>query len=173
MLLATAHCALRRGLQCGRAACSGPRSRRQRGRLGRRYSSATKAAAQGKADMHFFRARPIAPYRERQVSARTTSAPQLRVGGGIPRLPALAWSQSDSRWTMSGGYIDERRCVKKIAVCHCDFLKSSISHTQVVSAVADGCRVDFMLVLIAFVCSQGRWQMPPTCLFHLRRYAKV
>jgi hypothetical protein len=28
------------------------------------------------------------------------------------------------RWIMSAGYIDEKRCVKKFAVCHCDFLMS-------------------------------------------------
>jgi hypothetical protein len=35
--------------------------------------------------------------------------------------PSLAWI-ANSRWTMNGGYIDERRRVKKIAVCTCIFL---------------------------------------------------
>jgi hypothetical protein len=37
--------------------------------------------------------------------------------------PSLAWI-ANSRWTMNGGYIDERRRVKKIALCTCNF-----SHT--------------------------------------------
>jgi hypothetical protein len=33
---------------------------------------------------YLFRARPIAPGGSNDVSARTTHAPQLRIGGGIP-----------------------------------------------------------------------------------------
>jgi hypothetical protein len=155
-----------------RAACPHQRYRRTAWPFGRRYSSATKAAAQVRLICTYFRARPIAPYRERRVSARTTSAPQLRFGGGISSLPALAWTQSNSRWTMSGGYIDERRHVKKIAVCHCDFLKVPNPIPEGRRRCGWECRVEFMLVLIAFVCCKAGSNCHLTSLHLLRGMRK-
>jgi len=96
MLLATSHCAHRRGWQCGHAASAPFKVPEDgSGHWAAGISAATTAAAQVRLICTYFRARPIAPCRERQVSARTTSAPQLRVGGGIPTSPTLVWTQSN------------------------------------------------------------------------------
>jgi hypothetical protein len=75
-----------------------------------------------KADTLFqFRAPPVALSAMTKPRHAPQSAPQLRTGGGIPltRTPSLAWI-ANSRWTMNGGYIDERGRVKKIAACNCN-----------------------------------------------------
>lgn len=110
-----------------------------------------------------FRAQPIAPCGSDKVSARTTSAPQLRTGGGIStdyaqRTPG----QSNLRWVMSGGYIDERSRVKNFAVCQCN-----LPRLQIPCGGNSPCCRRWWLgrvvpILRPFLFGPGQWQVLPS-----------
>src|SRR5262249_2171101 len=79
-----------------------------------------------KADKYLF---PRSARRPMSRAVKLRHAPRRRLSyalvAAFPRIATLAWDCFNSRWIMIAGYIDERRHVKKFAVCYCDFLKGS------------------------------------------------
>jgi len=76
----------------------------------------------GQAYMHFFPHSAIAPCRERQsCGTHHVGALAARWWRHFHVYQRLFGINPISRWIMRRGYIDERRRVKKIAVCSCDF----------------------------------------------------